>query len=121
MTACFLLQVAYHGAPEKAYEVFISSLVSKSYKGVELQDQNPAGIYIINTTVIIGNIFLVVDVIMDMLGNPKLRKIILEYYEISDEPAGVRKAVEESIHTEQSTRGLLRNALLGAKKVNILD
>ena len=57
---------------------------------------------------------------MDMLGKPKLRKAILEYYEILDEPAHVRTAVKEGIHKEESTRGLLKMALFGAKNVNLV-
>lgn len=57
---------------------------------------------------------------MDMLGKPKLRKTILEYYETLDEPSHVRMAIEEGICKEESTRGLLRMALFGAKNVKIL-
>lgn len=57
--------------------------------------------------------------IMDMLGNPKLRKSILEYYETLDEPKNVRKAVEEGINKQETTRGLLRMALFGSKSVSV--
>ena len=60
---------------------------------------------------------MTVDVIMDMLGKPKLRKAILDYYETLDEPINVRKAIDEGIHKE-STRGLLQMALFGAKNVS---
>ena len=43
-----LLQVAFHGSPFKAYEVFITALkVQYLEKGLvvpQLEDQNPAGI-----------------------------------------------------------------------------
>ncbi len=44
------MQVAYHGAPEKAYEVFVNSLTARYLEqGLvipELEDHNPAGVYI---------------------------------------------------------------------------
>ena len=36
-----------------------------------------------------------VDMIMDMLGNPKLRQIITEGYQSSNEPMRVREAITE--------------------------
>ena len=43
----FYQQVAYHGVPEKAYEVFVTALKTHCLKkGLvipELEDQNPAG------------------------------------------------------------------------------
>ena len=47
---------------------------------------------------------IIVDVIMDMLGKPKLRKSILEYYETLDEPNQVRKAVEKGIIQKEGSR-----------------
>ena len=38
------MQVAYHGAPEKAYEIFVNALLSKQLKLSSLKDKNPAGI-----------------------------------------------------------------------------
>ena len=55
---------------------------------------------------------------MDMLGKPKLRKSILEYYETLEEPVHVKKAIQEGIHKEESTRGVLQQALFGAKNVS---
>ena len=40
-------------------------------------------------------IFLHVDMIMDMLGQPKLRLIITESYQTSDEPKRVRDEITE--------------------------
>ena len=44
------IQVAYHGVPEKAYEVFVNALQSTCLsQGVDippLEDHNPAGMYI---------------------------------------------------------------------------
>ncbi len=41
------MQVAYHGAPEKAYEVFVNALTARYLEqGLvipELEDHNPAG------------------------------------------------------------------------------
>ncbi len=46
-------QVAYHGVPDKAYEVFVSALKSRYLEqGInipELEDHNPAGIVTIDT------------------------------------------------------------------------
>ena len=43
-------QVAYHGVPEKAYEVFVNALQSTFLsQGVDippLEDHNPAGFYV---------------------------------------------------------------------------
>lgn len=43
----FSFQVSYHGAPEKAYEVFVSALTSRYLEqGLiipSLEDHNPAG------------------------------------------------------------------------------
>lgn len=36
-------KVAYHGAPEKAYEVFVSALLAKKVDFLGLKDNNPAG------------------------------------------------------------------------------
>ena len=36
-----------------------------------------------------------IDMIMDMLGNPKLRQIITESYQSSNEPMRVRAAITE--------------------------
>lgn len=57
---------------------------------------------------------------MDMLGKPKLRKSILEYYETLDDPDLVRKAVKEGIHRmKDSTKSLLRKTFFGTTKVNM--
>ena len=50
ITHCIAIpQVAYHGVPEKAYEVFVNSLSSTFLsQGVDippLEDHNPAGMY----------------------------------------------------------------------------
>ena len=58
------------------------------------------------------------DVIMDILGQPKLRKTILEYYEHSAEPNKVRRAVLFGINKEESNRGLIKTALFGVKRVS---
>lgn len=39
----FCHKVAYHGAPEKAYEVFVSALLRKRLNYSSLKEQNPAG------------------------------------------------------------------------------
>ena len=41
------------------------------------------------------------DIIMDMLGDRKMRKIVNTYYEDSGEPKLVRKAVDEAWRKEQ--------------------
>ena len=47
---CTLSQVAYHGVPEKAYEVFVDALQSAflnhGVKIAPMEDHNPAGPYI---------------------------------------------------------------------------
>jgi hypothetical protein len=54
---------------------------------------------------------------MDILGQPKLRITILEYYERSKEPTKVRRAVQFGRIEEKSDRGLLRTAVFGTKNV----
>jgi hypothetical protein len=80
-------KVAYHGVPEKAYEVFVDALqsafLSQGVKIPLLEDHNPA------------------DIIMDMLGDRKMRKIVNGYYEDSGEPKLVRNAVDEAWRKEQ--------------------
>ena len=45
------LQVAYHAVPTKAYEVFTTALkawyLEKGFALPELEDQNPAGVYVL--------------------------------------------------------------------------
>ena len=45
------LQVAYHSVPTKAYEVFTTALkvryLEKGFALPELEDQNPAGVYVL--------------------------------------------------------------------------
>lgn len=38
---------------------------------------------------------IIIDMIMDMLGQPKLRQIITESYQTSDEPKRVRDTITE--------------------------
>ena len=49
MYSCPYLQVAYHGVPDKAYEVFVNGLRTRLYEqGLiipSLEDHNPAGMY----------------------------------------------------------------------------
>ena len=47
-------QVAYHGVPDKAYEVFVNALRSRYLQQrliiPDLEDRNPAGLYFIGTS-----------------------------------------------------------------------
>ena len=69
--------------------------------------------------------FLCVDVIMDMLGNPRFRLILTEYYQDSEEPKLVRHAVKlarwkeysQSSSSVDSLGQAVGLALFGAKKV----
>lgn len=111
----FTKKIAYHGAPEKAYEVFVSALLTKKLNLSSFKEQNPAGLSEHTCTHSVS--IIVSDVIMDILGQPKLRKTILEYYENSTEPSKVRRAVQFGINKEESNRGLIQTALFGAKDV----
>jgi hypothetical protein len=79
--------VAYHGVPDKAYEVFVNALRSRYLQQrliiPDLEDRNPA------------------DVIMDMLGNQKMRQLITDYYQCSDEPKLVNLAVKQAWSRER--------------------
>ena len=98
-------QVAYHGVPEKSYEVFVNALQSTFLnQGVSippLEDHNPAG----KTRVLVYWRYRYfkpdVDVIMDMLGDWKMRTILYKYYEDSGEFGLVRRAVDEAWSKEQ--------------------
>lgn len=45
------LKVAYHGVPERAYEVFVNALKARylemGFIIPELEDHNPAGMYVL--------------------------------------------------------------------------
>jgi hypothetical protein len=73
-------QVAYHGVPQKAYGFFVEALMSKYLnRGLslpQLEEHNPA------------------DVIMDMLGKPWMREVILNHYQESAEPELIRRAIK---------------------------
>jgi len=47
-------------------------------------------------------LFFNLDVIMDMLGNSKMREAILQYYEESGDPQAVFEAILESQETEDN-------------------
>lgn len=75
-------QVAYHGIPAKAHEVFLeaylSSSVLRGHHRFQLTDsKNPA------------------DVIMDMLGSEDARAAVLAYYQNTSEPAAVLNAIND--------------------------
>lgn len=75
-------KIAYHGVPDKAYEVFVTALktrcLEQGYIIPEVEDHNPA------------------DVIMDMLGNPTVREIITEYYQHSGEQTRILELLEKT-------------------------
>jgi len=60
------------------------------------------------------------DVIMDMLGNSKMREAILQYYEESGDPREVFETIKESQEEEQyiadEARGGLKQILFGNQK-----
>eukprot|EP00731_Ephydatia_muelleri_P033355 Em0028g30a len=101
-------KVAYHGVPERAYEVFIKALQAKYWRDApRLENENPA------------------DVIMDVAGNHKLRAIITGYYERSSDPQLVRDAIKKACSNSKSkSREILdtvtnkvQYAIYGAKRV----
>ena len=57
---------------------------------------------ILHFTVIV--LFMHVDVIMDMLGSPKLRQIITESYQTSNEPKLVKQAIRRArlVHSNRT-------------------
>lgn len=62
---------------------------------------------------------------MDMLGNPRFRLILTEYYQESEEPRLVKRAVKlarwreysQSSASVDSIGSVVGNALFGARKV----
>ena len=106
------LKIAYHGVPEKAYEVFVVALHSHYLKQnlviPGLEDHNPAGeyVYMYNYITCYNSSMhlctcLDLDVIMDMLGNRSMRKVVTTYYEESGEPRRVSKAVVKAWEKEK--------------------
>lgn len=82
--------------------MFVSALTSSYLKrGLVIPSlvkvHNPAGIVnllgIEINILLILIIILMIDVIMDMLGNPKMRKIITQHYQNSEEPNAIREAI----------------------------
>ena len=98
-------QVAYHGVPEKAYEVFVDALhsafLSQGVKIPPVEDHNPAGSSQPTLRWPTVSNYSFSDIIMDMLGDRKMREIVSKYYENSGEPQLIRKAVDEARKKEQ--------------------
>ena len=65
-----ILQVAYQGVPEKAYEVFVhavhSSCLRQGFDIPPLEDQNPAGMLHVAVHVHNGKLVKVVQKIVEM-------------------------------------------------------
>ena len=87
-------QIAYHGAPEKAYEVFVNAHKSFAYtRGIKLPDiekHNPA------------------DVIMDILGSKESRSAILTYYRLTEESEAIYDAICEAQQKRKKYFGPVR-------------
>ena len=62
----------------------------------------------------------VLDIIMDMLEDKKMRMIISQYYEESGEPEMVRKAVDEAWHKEKSFNAQSDDQGTLSAKLNLL-
>eukprot|EP00731_Ephydatia_muelleri_P033340 Em0028g15a len=101
-------KIAYHGAPERAYEVFVQALKSrykeKGFVIPQLEDHNPA------------------DIIMDMLGNQKYRTILTDFYNKSNEPNEICRVINKarwksSSASIDSISSIMSFAIFGAKKV----
>lgn len=95
-----LFQVSYHDVPDRAYETFVSALTSKCLEqGLVVPTlvdvHNPAGNLQLTLFFCkcIYNRFSDADVIMDMLGSPKMRQIITESYQNSGEPKLITRAI----------------------------
>jgi ABC-type multidrug transport system ATPase subunit len=104
-------QVAYFGKPALAYEVCTMALkkklAAKNQVWLGLEDHNPA------------------DIIVDMLGNKKFRRILIEHYNESREPKWVKRAIKQatynadiSIYTKESTDGRVK---ISAEKANVVS
>ena len=73
--------------------------------------------------------FSITDVVMDMLGNPRIRQVLTEYYQESEEPKLVRRAIkiarfQQFSQTQSSMESLgsaFELAIHGARKVLILS
>ena len=64
-------------------------------------------------------LIIYIDVIMDMLGNAKMREAILRYYQDSGDPKAVFRAIRASQDLEEdltdSHAGMFYNAFFGKK------
>ena len=98
--------MAYHDVPYMVYEVFVNAVASKYLKEEKLiipslvESHNPAGIHVVNLTLKQIMILIFTDMIMDMLGIPKVRKIITE--EGSNKQNSIKNAI-----TNAFTRSVL--------------
>lgn len=85
-----------------------SAFLSQRAKIPAVEDHNPAGLSLthsLSTHTLKMISPFVTDIIMDMLGNRKMRKIVNRYYEDSGEPRLVRKAIDEAWCKEQNFNG----------------
>ena len=94
-------QIAYHGVPEKAYEVFVNAHRAFEYtRGFKLPDigkHNPA------------------DVIMDILGSKASRSAILSYYRLTEESEEIYDAICHAQHRRKKYFGPVSRTYKGQK------
>ncbi|KAI6657302.1 hypothetical protein LOD99_50 [Oopsacas minuta] len=94
-------QIAYHGVPEKAYEVFVNAHrafeYTRGFKLPDIEKHNPA------------------DVIMDILGSKESRSAILSYYRLTEESEEIYDAICHAQHRRKKYFGPVNETYKGLK------
>ena len=100
-------QIAYHGVPEKAYEVFVNAhrafAYTRGFKLPDIEKHNPA------------------DVIMDILGSKESRSAILSYYRLTEESEGIYDAICHAQHQRKKYFGPVSKQYKGLKSSSFVS
>ena len=100
-------QIAYHGVPEKAYEVFVNAhrafAYTRGFKLPDIEKHNPA------------------DVIMDILGSKESRSAILSYYRLTEESENIYDAICHAQHQRKKYFGPVSRQYKGLKSSSFLS
>lgn len=100
-------QIAYHGVPEKAYEVFVNAHrafeYTRGFKLPDIEKHNPA------------------DVIMDILGSKASRSAILSYYRLTEECEEIYDAICHAQHRRKRYFGPISSTYKGQKSSSFFN
>ena len=100
-------QIAYHGVPEKAYEVFVNAhrafAHTRGFKLPDIEKHNPA------------------DVIMDILGSKESRSAILSYYRLTEESEEIYDAICHAQNRRKRYFGPVNSSYKGQKSSSFFN